>query len=95
LLRERMLPVKGGWTNQSFAGRLRSVAGRNLEASPGGKSMIIEMRTYKTKPGMRSQFLEIFRAKSIPAHAEIGMKILGPYSFCRRPRYILFYARLS
>ena len=40
--------------------------------------MIVEMRTYKTKPGMRSQFLEIFRAKSIPAHNEIGMKILGP-----------------
>ena len=40
--------------------------------------MIIEMRTYKTKPGMRSRFLEIFRSKSIPAHAEIGMKILGP-----------------
>lgn len=41
--------------------------------------MIIEMRTYKTKPGMRAQFLEIFRSKSIPAHAEIGMKILGPF----------------
>jgi hypothetical protein len=41
--------------------------------------MIIEMRTYKTKPGMRSRFLEIFRSKSIPAHAEIGMKILGPF----------------
>jgi hypothetical protein len=43
--------------------------GENLEASPGGKSMIIEMRTYKTKPGMRSKFIETFRAKSIPAHA--------------------------
>src|SRR5690349_24845696 len=41
--------------------------------------MIIEMRTYKTKPGKRSQFLDIFRTKSIPAHAEIGMKILGPF----------------
>ena len=41
--------------------------------------MIIEMRTYKTKPGMRARFLEVFRAKSIPAHAEIGMKILGPF----------------
>ncbi len=41
--------------------------------------MIIEMRTYKTKPGMRSRFLEIFRSKSIPAHAEIGMRILGPF----------------
>lgn len=41
--------------------------------------MIIEMRTYKTKPGSRPQFLEIFQSKSIPAHAEIGMKILGPF----------------
>src|SRR6202046_5552873 len=41
--------------------------------------MVIEMRTYKTKPGMRSRFLEIFRSKSMPAHAEIGMKILGPF----------------
>ena len=40
--------------------------------------MIIEMRTYKTKPGKRAEFLEIFRSKSIPAHEEIGMKILGP-----------------
>jgi hypothetical protein len=41
--------------------------------------MIIEMRTYKTKPGRRSEFLEIFRSKSVPAHAEIGMKISGPF----------------
>ena len=40
--------------------------------------MIIEMRTYKLKPGCRAQFLDIFRRKSMPAHAEIGMKILGP-----------------
>ncbi len=41
--------------------------------------MIIEMRTYRTKPGKRSQFLDTFRSKSIPAHAEIGMKVLGPF----------------
>jgi hypothetical protein len=41
--------------------------------------MIVEMRTYKTKPGKRAQFLEIFRAKSVPAHLEIGMKLLGPF----------------
>lgn len=41
--------------------------------------MIIEMRTYTTKPGKRAEFLDIFRAKSIPAHNEIGMKILGPF----------------
>ena len=40
--------------------------------------MIIEMRTYKTKPGMRSRFIEVFLSKSVPAHKEIGMKILGP-----------------
>jgi NIPSNAP len=41
--------------------------------------MIVEMRTYKTKPGRRSEFLEIFRSKSIPAHAKIGIEILGPF----------------
>src|SRR5215475_8971414 len=41
--------------------------------------MVIEMRTYKLKPGSRGRFLEIFRAKSMPAHAQIGMKILGPF----------------
>lgn|ERR1019366_3427948 len=37
------------------------------------------MRTYKTKPGRRAEFLEIFRTRSVPAHTEIGMKILGPF----------------
>ncbi len=41
--------------------------------------MVIEMRKYKLKPGCRERFLEIFRAKSVPAHDEIGMKILGPF----------------
>jgi hypothetical protein len=41
--------------------------------------VIIEMRTYKTKPGRRAEFLEIFRTRSVPAHTEIGMKILGPF----------------
>jgi hypothetical protein len=44
-----------------------------------GHIMIIEMRTYKTKPGCRSEFLGIFQRRSIPAHDEIGMKILGPF----------------
>jgi len=52
--------------------------------------MIIEMRTYKTKPGYRSQFLEIFRRKSIPAHAEIGMKILGPFLSVEDPDTFFF-----
>jgi hypothetical protein len=40
---------------------------------------IIEMRTYKTRPGKRSEFIEIFTRRSIPAHREIGMKVLGPF----------------
>lgn len=52
--------------------------------------MIIEMRTYKTKPGQRSQFLEIFRRKSMPAHAEIGMKILGPLVSVEDPDTFFF-----
>ena len=41
--------------------------------------MIVEMRTYKLKPGRRAEFLEVFRTRSAPAHAAIGMKILGPF----------------
>ena len=41
--------------------------------------MLVEMRTYKTKPGKRAELLRIFEAKSKPAHARIGMKILGPF----------------
>ena len=52
--------------------------------------MIIEMRTYKTRPGCRSEFLEIFRRKSMPAHAEIGMKILGPFSSIEDPDVFFF-----
>jgi len=52
--------------------------------------MIIEMRTYKLKPGKRAEFLEIFRTKSIPAHAEIGMKILGPWLSIEDPDTFFF-----
>jgi hypothetical protein len=41
--------------------------------------MVVEMRTYKLKPQCRERFLEIFQTKSMPAHAEIGMKIMGPF----------------
>ena len=41
--------------------------------------MIFEMRTYKIKPGHRAEFLKIFREKTMPAHSEIGMTILGPF----------------
>ncbi len=52
--------------------------------------MIIEMRTYRTRPGKRAEFLEIFRARSLPAHREIGMKILGPYVSIEDPDVFFF-----
>jgi hypothetical protein len=52
--------------------------------------VIIEMRTYQTKPGMRGRFLEIFRSKGIPAHAEIGMKIIGPFLSIENPDTLFF-----
>ncbi len=54
--------------------------------------MIVEMRTYKTKPGRRAEFLEIFRSKSMPAHDEIGMKILGPF-LSVEDRDVFFFMR--
>lgn len=52
--------------------------------------MIVEMRTYKLKPGTRDRFLEIFRTKSVPAHDEIGMKILGPFLSIEDPDTFFF-----
>jgi heme-degrading monooxygenase HmoA len=52
--------------------------------------MIVEMRTYKTKPGKRSEFIEIFRSKSMPADAEIGMKILDPFLSVEDPDTFFF-----
>ena len=52
--------------------------------------MIIEMRTYKTKPGRRAQFLEIFSARSVPAHREIGMTIAGPFLSLEDPDTFFF-----
>ena len=52
--------------------------------------MIIEMRAYKTKPGKRAEFLEVFRTKSIPAHEEIGMRILGPFLSVEDPDVFFF-----
>jgi hypothetical protein len=42
--------------------------------------MITEMRTCKTNAGFHPEFLDVFRSKSTPAHAEIGMKILSTYA---------------
>lgn len=52
--------------------------------------MIVEMRTYKLKPGTRDRFLEIFRTKSAPAHAEIGMRVLGPFLSVEDPDTFFF-----
>jgi hypothetical protein len=52
--------------------------------------MIIEMRTYKLRPGKRAEFLEIFRSRSVPAHDEIGMKILGPFLSIEDPDTFFF-----
>jgi|SRR5580658_5056936 hypothetical protein len=52
--------------------------------------MIIELRTYKIKPGRRGEFLEVFRTKSVPAHEEIGMKILGPLLSIEDPDTFFF-----
>jgi hypothetical protein len=48
------------------------------------------MRTYKLKPGRRAEFLGIFRTRSMPAHAEIGMKILGPWLAIDDPDIFFF-----
>jgi len=52
--------------------------------------MIVEMRTYKLKPGKREEFLAIFRSRSMPAHAQIGMKILGPWLSIEDPDTFFF-----
>jgi hypothetical protein len=52
--------------------------------------VIIEMRTYKTKPGKRTEFLEIFESRSVPAHQQIGMKILGPFLSVEDPDVFFF-----
>jgi hypothetical protein len=59
-----------------------------LEA--GGVPLIIELRTYQTKPGERAESREIFRTRSIPAHTEIGMKILGPLLSIEDPDTFFF-----
>jgi NIPSNAP protein len=53
-------------------------------------AMIIEMRTYTTKPGCRERFLEVFCEKTVPAHVEIGMKLLGPFLSVEHPDTFFF-----
>jgi NIPSNAP len=52
--------------------------------------MVIEMRSYKLKPGTRERFLEIFRARTQPEHARIGMRILGPFLSIEDPDVFFF-----
>jgi hypothetical protein len=96
-LRERILPVKRGWRVLFFRSSRKCDAGATsmmVETRMVETGMvairIVEMRTYKTKPGKRDEFLEIFRTKSIPAHAEIGMKILGPFLSVEDPDTFFF-----
>jgi len=79
--------------------RLKTRANRQLAGSHGQRigdtlrrngKMIIEMRTYKLKPGKRAEFLKIFRAKTIPEHTKIGMKILGPFLSIEDPDTFFF-----
>jgi hypothetical protein len=51
---------------------------------------VVEMRTYRVKPGKRAEFLEIFRTRSMPAHREIGMKIIGPFPSIEDPDVFFF-----
>jgi hypothetical protein len=78
---------------EAGAARIESESGRRRRAAKmptEARKMIIEMRTYKLKPGKRVEFLEIFRTKSMPAHAEIGMKILGPWLSLEDPDTFFF-----
>lgn len=52
--------------------------------------MIIEMRTYRLKPGLRERFLELFRTRSMPEHARLGMRILGPFPSIEDPDVFFF-----
>ncbi|MET0556927.1 MAG: NIPSNAP family protein [Vicinamibacteria bacterium] len=52
--------------------------------------MIVEMRTYRLKPGRRQEFVAAFLARSVPAHQEIGMKILGPFLSVDEPDVFFF-----
>jgi quercetin dioxygenase-like cupin family protein len=40
---------------------------------------MIEVRTYRAIPGSRETILAALRNRAIPAHREIGMKVLGPF----------------
>jgi hypothetical protein len=51
---------------------------------------VIEMRTYRTLPGRREEFLRIFAVRSVPAHTDLGMKIVGPFLSIEDPDVFFF-----
>jgi len=51
---------------------------------------VIEMRIYRVKPGKREDLLHLFRTRAMPAHAAIGMKILGPFPAVDDPDAFFF-----
>lgn len=55
--------------------------------------MIVELRTYRTKPGLRDRFLDIFRARTVPEHARLGMPITGPFTAIDDPDAFVFLRR--
>ena len=57
--------------------------------------MIVEMRTYRLKPGTRERFLEVFRTRSMPEHARLGMPILGPFLSVEDPDVFFFMRRFA
>lgn len=56
--------------------------------------MVIEMRPIKPSRANTPSSFEIFRLKSVPAHAAIGMKIFGPFVSIEDPDTFFFYARV-
>jgi hypothetical protein len=51
---------------------------------------VVEMRIYRLKPGKRDAMLHLFRTRAMPAHAAIGMKILGPFPAVDDPDAFFF-----
>jgi len=40
---------------------------------------LIEVRTYRTRPGKRDELLRLLAERGLPAHRDLGMKVLGPF----------------
>ena len=57
-----------------------------LKSRGKAAALIIEMRTYTTN----ERFLKVFREKTVTAHVEIGMKLLGPFLSVEHPDTFFF-----